>query len=79
MGGVMSGGAAAAHTMTDASIAKSNLGSCNDLGDDERVDCAVNVGPVAKTTVTEPAASMGGSMGGGAAAFNNSAKNIFSK
>ena len=48
----MCGGAAAAHTMTDASIAKSNLGSCNDLGDDERVDCADNAGPVAKTTVT---------------------------
>ena len=78
----MCGGAAAAHTtVTDASITKSNLGSCNDLGDDERVDCADNVGPVAKTTVTQPAASMGGSMGGGggAAAFNKSAKNVFSK
>lgn len=52
MGGVMCGGAAAAHTIIDARIAKSNLGSCNDLGDDERVDCADNVGPVAKNTMT---------------------------
>ena len=72
-------GAAVAHTMTDASLAKSNLDSCNDLGGDERVEFAENVGPVAKNTVTQPAASMGGSMGDGAAAFNISAKNILSK